>query len=176
MLSGSNFWGNHPLGRSILGTPREYSRLFGADTIKTFFQRFYHPERIVISLAGNVEHDRMVDAGRPDLRAYRNGNPLPERTTPQLQPTTKIHNRAPGTGACMPRGTGSCGDRSTPFCLFPDEYHRRRQHEFAPVSGNPRKTRTGLLDLLFHRRPMWIPACSAYIPVWRRRMSPRPST
>ena len=60
VLSGKHFWGNHPLGRSILGT-RENILRFDAETIKQFFQRLYQPDRILISASGNVDHQRFVD-------------------------------------------------------------------------------------------------------------------
>jgi predicted Zn-dependent peptidase len=93
ILTSSNFWGNHPLGRSILG-PRENILGFSADTIKSFFARFYHPERIVVSVAGNVEHDRIVDMVGPSFGAIKNGQSLPERAVPQIQPCTQVHERS----------------------------------------------------------------------------------
>jgi len=93
LLSGNNFWGDHPLGRSILGS-RENILNFKADNIKTFFRRYYHPERIVISLAGNVDHQRIVDLLGPTFETIRAGEPLPQRTTPLLRPTAMSHNRS----------------------------------------------------------------------------------
>lgn len=92
LLTGSNFWGDHPLGRSILGS-RENILNFSADTIKSFFRRFYHPDQIVISVAGNVNHDRFVDMVGPAFSTIKNGNALPKRTIPELSPKTKIHKR-----------------------------------------------------------------------------------
>src|ERR1700742_1698431 len=56
----ANFWPDHPLGRSILGT---------ADTLATFdhnrvashFQNVYVPRNLVIAAAGNVEHPKFVE-------------------------------------------------------------------------------------------------------------------
>nr|WP_281432319.1 pitrilysin family protein [Desulfatitalea alkaliphila] len=92
LLAGETFWGDHPLGRSILGT-RENIRSFSADTIKGFFHRFYHPERIVISVAGNLDHDRFVDLTGPAFAAIRNGQSLPERTTPRIEARNRTHAR-----------------------------------------------------------------------------------
>jgi predicted Zn-dependent peptidase len=92
LLSGNNFWGDHPLGRSILGT-RENILGFNSNTIKAFFRRFYHPERIVISLAGNVAHQKIVDMLGPTFETIKAGDDLPRRITPRLQPTTMTHNR-----------------------------------------------------------------------------------
>jgi predicted Zn-dependent peptidase len=81
ILSGSNFWGDHPLGRSILGS-RENVLRFGAQHIKTFFQRFYQPDRIVISAAGNLDPSTFVDLVAPHFEAVRRRRRLPTRTPP----------------------------------------------------------------------------------------------
>ncbi len=91
-LAGSNFWGDHPLGRSIIGTRANILR-FNADTIKQYFLQFYHPERIVISAAGNLEHDRILELIGPSFETIHNGGRLPERTKPQIRPSIKIHQR-----------------------------------------------------------------------------------
>ena len=87
LLAGNNFWGDHPLGRSILGT-RDHILGFSSETIRDYFQRLYHPERIVISAAGNVDHDRFTDLVGPAFATIHNGHPLPIRTTPDLRPKT----------------------------------------------------------------------------------------
>lgn len=93
LLAGNNFWGDHPLGRSILGN-RDNILSFSADTIKDFFHRFYHPERIVISVAGNVDHDRFVDMVGPSFGTIQNGLSLPARTVPPIQARTSAHPRS----------------------------------------------------------------------------------
>jgi predicted Zn-dependent peptidase len=80
-LAGNNFWGNNPLGRSILGT-RETIAQFGADAIRGFFQRLYQPERIVIAAAGNLGHQRLVDLVGPAFESVRRKDGFPERITP----------------------------------------------------------------------------------------------
>ena len=92
LLTGRNFWGNHPLGRSILGT-RENIQGFRADAIKAFFRNFYHPERIVISVAGNVEHQAMVDLVGPAFATVTAGRPMPERTLPGIGSGIYRHER-----------------------------------------------------------------------------------
>ena len=81
VLSGRNFWGENALGRSILGT-RENVSGFDDSAVKTFFHRFYQPERIIISVAGNVEHDRFTDIVAPIFESIQRGDRLPERVTP----------------------------------------------------------------------------------------------
>jgi predicted Zn-dependent peptidase len=82
-LLGSNFWGDNPLGRSILGT-RENIMGFNADAIKVFFRRFYQPEQIVISVAGNIEHDSFVELIGPAFEAVKSSDQLPGRVMPEI--------------------------------------------------------------------------------------------
>ena len=82
VLSGRNFWGENPLGRSILGHPQNIVN-FDAHTVKTFFRRLYQPDRIVISAAGNLDHGRLVDLVQPAFGAIKPGTGIPERITPQ---------------------------------------------------------------------------------------------
>jgi predicted Zn-dependent peptidase len=53
-------WANHPLGRPILGT-RDLVNGFSRDTIAAHFVEEYVPPRIIIAVAGNVTHDRVVE-------------------------------------------------------------------------------------------------------------------
>jgi predicted Zn-dependent peptidase len=92
VLSGRNIWGKNSLGRLILGT-RENVSSFDADTIRGFFSRFYQPERIVISIAGNVEHQRFVDLVGPAFESVRPGDGFPERITPDGQFLIDLHHR-----------------------------------------------------------------------------------
>jgi predicted Zn-dependent peptidase len=93
VLSGMNFWGENALGRSILGT-RENVSSFDDSTIKAFFHRFYQPERIVISVAGDVEHDRFVNVVAPVFESVHRGEKLPHRITPEGQGLIDLHYRS----------------------------------------------------------------------------------
>jgi len=55
-----NFWKDQPLGQPILGTKQTVSRL-DRDEVVQFFQDFYTPEELIISVAGNLDHDSIVD-------------------------------------------------------------------------------------------------------------------
>ena len=92
-LAGYDFWGDHPLGRSILGT-RQNILSFDSQTIKTFFHRFYHPERIVIAVCGNVDHDRLVELVGPIFGTIISGQDLAQRFSPAISPCIRIHHRA----------------------------------------------------------------------------------
>ncbi len=90
LLSGCAYWGDNPLGQSVLGT-RENIVRFDAETIIEFFHRLYQPERIVISASGNLDHDRFVDLVGPAFESVRPGNGFPERLTPTGCSRVDVH-------------------------------------------------------------------------------------
>ncbi|RYG25311.1 insulinase family protein [bacterium] len=47
-------WGDHPLGKPIIGTPESVSS-FGRDDIQTYMDRRYRGENVLLAVAGNVD-------------------------------------------------------------------------------------------------------------------------
>ncbi len=92
MLAGANFWQNHPLGRSVLGT-RDNIMGFDAPTIRRFFKRLYQPERIIITAAGHLDHDAFLDLVAPPFVSVRQQDRLPRRVAPQATPGISVHCR-----------------------------------------------------------------------------------
>ena len=92
VLSGHNFWGDNPLGRSILGSPQNIIQ-FDAPMIKKFFSRLYQPERIVISAAGKLDHHHLVDLVQPAFETIQPGNGIPQRITPQGCSVVDLNHR-----------------------------------------------------------------------------------
>jgi predicted Zn-dependent peptidase len=92
VLSGQNFWGDHPLGRSILGTPANIMR-FDAGMIKQFFKRCYHPHQIVVSGAGNLEHNHFVDLVANSFEGVLQGRPMPPRNAANAHARVLLHHR-----------------------------------------------------------------------------------
>ena len=92
LLAGKSYWGDDPLGRSILGT-RENIIGFNTESINFFFHRFYQPERIVISAAGNIEHEKFIDIVGSAFEAIQPCNGFPKRITPTGQSTINIHTK-----------------------------------------------------------------------------------
>ncbi|MCU0560612.1 MAG: insulinase family protein [Desulfobacterales bacterium] len=91
-LACRSFWGDNPLGRSILGT-RETVGQFSAETIRGFFRRLYQPARIVVAAAGNVAHQRLVDLVGPAFESVRSRSGFPPRIAPACRPQVTIHRR-----------------------------------------------------------------------------------
>jgi predicted Zn-dependent peptidase len=83
-------WGNHPLGRSILGTHDTVTK-FDSDTIKQCFNRAYQSDRIVITAAGNVQHGSFVESIARTFGVVRKGNSVAERTKPTMNYVTTAH-------------------------------------------------------------------------------------
>jgi predicted Zn-dependent peptidase len=92
VLSGRNFWGDHALGRSILGKPENIVQ-FDSDAMKTFFIQLYQPDHIVVSVAGNIDHAHLLDLVGPAFNSIRPGNGLPARITPEARSIVDLNYR-----------------------------------------------------------------------------------
>jgi len=87
-----HFWEGHPLARPILGSPETVEALT-RDTILDYFGRAYVAPNMIISAAGNLDHDRVRDLV---LKAFdglaastdRPNGPVP-RVSPQVITRTK---------------------------------------------------------------------------------------
>ena len=55
-----NFWKDHPLGKPILGT-KETVKRFERETVLDAYARRFAPGNIIVSAAGNLDHDKFVD-------------------------------------------------------------------------------------------------------------------
>ena len=54
-----NFWKDHPLGKPILGT-KETVKRFERETVLDAYARRFAPGNIIVSAAGNLDHDKFV--------------------------------------------------------------------------------------------------------------------
>ncbi len=55
----TNFWKDHSLGKPILGTKDTVKR-FDRGMLRRYYERVYSPSNILITAAGNLDHDRIV--------------------------------------------------------------------------------------------------------------------
>src|SRR5579884_3926951 len=55
-----NFWKDHPLGKPILGT-KETVRRFEQPFLFDYWKRFFIPNNMIISAAGNLRHEQFVE-------------------------------------------------------------------------------------------------------------------
>ena len=71
----SSFWKDHPLGKPILGT-KDTVRKFDREMIHDYYRRYYSPSNILITAAGNLNHDRLVELARGHFEDLKiNGQP-----------------------------------------------------------------------------------------------------
>ncbi len=81
-LLDETMWGDQPLGRDIAGTPESVGNISRDDLISYKDQHYTYPNTVV-SIAGNVRIDTMVDAWTKALGRYHHGERFePEPTRP----------------------------------------------------------------------------------------------
>jgi predicted Zn-dependent peptidase len=74
----SNFYKDHPLGKPIIGT-KDTVRSFDRGMIRDYYRRYYSPSNILITAAGNLKHERLVDLARKYFEDLpRNGTLAPD--------------------------------------------------------------------------------------------------
>lgn len=95
---GSAFWGEHPLGLSILGTKESMSAIT-RDQIFDYYKSHYKPEAMVVSAAGNINHDNFVDLVKQNLERdnFISGSKSAKvrdysAFTPKPSAKVKVHN------------------------------------------------------------------------------------
>lgn len=70
---------DQPIGRTILGTEQSV-RGFDADAVRAYMADHYVGDHMVISAAGNLDHDQLVDLANDRFHALRrSGAPEPEK-------------------------------------------------------------------------------------------------
>lgn len=78
-LFAAALWGDHPLGRPVLGT-RETLQAIDRSDILAHLRDYYQPDRVIVAAAGDVDHGRLVDLMGEATRGWR-GNALPGNAT-----------------------------------------------------------------------------------------------
>src|SRR5205823_926720 len=60
LVIAEDVFGDHPLGRPVLGTVVTVSAA-SSESVREFHRAGYHPRNIVVSAAGSIEHDRLAE-------------------------------------------------------------------------------------------------------------------
>src|SRR2546423_13514926 len=112
-LFGRAVYGGHPLGRQISGSVETVSALTRAQ-IDGFYRSRYTGPSIVVSAAGNLDHDRVVE----QVAAALAGPPPPAGTAARPAPRPPLtvprgQTPGPGQGTQQAR-VGRCGGRDLP--------------------------------------------------------------
>lgn len=86
------FWKDHPLGRSISGTPASVTALTRQDVMK-WYERAYSPHNVLVSAAGNINHEEFTTL----VSRYFDGRPNSQegfqRTAPAAHAGIVIRNK-----------------------------------------------------------------------------------
>jgi predicted Zn-dependent peptidase len=88
-------FGDHPLGRPIIGTSAVIGSV-SVDDLATYHERRYRPERLVVAAAGSVEHERAIALVE---RALEDGAPTaglklaPDAAPADGRPTLRFHEK-----------------------------------------------------------------------------------
>ncbi|GAB2671926.1 pitrilysin family protein [Gordonia jinhuaensis] len=75
IFAGAMF-GDHPIGRPVIGSSESITAMSRAQ-VRSFHQRRYTPDRMVLSVAGNVEHRDVVRAARRAFAGRLDGERQP---------------------------------------------------------------------------------------------------
>ncbi len=71
-LFGRTFWRDHPLGRPVIGNSANVSS-FTRDDLIRFVRERYSADRVVITAAGKIDHDEIVDGFANSFRKVGKG-------------------------------------------------------------------------------------------------------
>lgn len=107
-------WPTHPLGRPILGQAETIATLPRAD-IADYFRDYYLPENMVISAAGNVEHENLLARVHEAFGAMSGGR-APRVHTPENEEVTVAITERSSEQAHLVYGMPALGHRD------PDRY------------------------------------------------------
>jgi predicted Zn-dependent peptidase len=88
----SNFWKDHSLGRPILGT-RETVKRFSQSTVRDYYDSVYTPENLLITAAGNLTHDRLVNLARERFETVKPGGPPPALVAPATHARVSLKSK-----------------------------------------------------------------------------------
>ena len=87
-----SYWPDHPLGRSILGSPASVNDI-SRDSLRAFFDRAYVAGNLVIAAAGNLEHDAVRDLiGQAFADLPAGGEPV-EENPPTPRPSLLVKGK-----------------------------------------------------------------------------------
>src|SRR5260370_347504 len=85
------FWPQHSLGRPILGTP-ETVKAFNRDSLFTRFRDWFAPDHLVVTAAGNVTHEKVLELVQREFGHMSPTGPAEDDVAPHPQATIHIES------------------------------------------------------------------------------------
>ncbi|MBI5167352.1 MAG: insulinase family protein, partial [candidate division NC10 bacterium] len=80
-LFAETIWGNHPLARPVLGK-KETLLSIGRSEILAYLRDFYQPDCLIVSAAGDLEHNRVVELLLDSLEGWKGESRSPNSSRP----------------------------------------------------------------------------------------------
>ena len=109
------FFPEHPLGRPILGTPDTLAT-FQADAVRSFYTDAYAADKLVLSAAGNIKHEDLLELVSEHFGHLKPGKPLAESEKPKPSPFISLHQKNELEQVHLVLGT------TCPDLMSPDHY------------------------------------------------------
>jgi predicted Zn-dependent peptidase len=103
-----NRWGEHPLGKPIIGTKESVSG-FSRDDLKTYMDRRYLGENLILSIAGNVDPVEMEALAREKMGGFCGWRRKRDSGKAHQQCGPKGNREGCRAGSFL-YGRGKCGD------------------------------------------------------------------
>lgn len=85
-------WRGHPLGRSIIGTSEIVNSL-NRDDLVQYYSQHYTASNIVVSVAGNIKHETVVEKLTPIFSKLGAGSNKPPKLPPAMTKDLVCHNK-----------------------------------------------------------------------------------
>ncbi|MBI4909248.1 MAG: insulinase family protein [Acidobacteria bacterium] len=91
-LFSSSFWEDHAVGRPIIGTKKTIQS-FTREMILEYFGRYYTPNNLVISAAGNLTHDRFLGLVESKFGQLQPVDSASAPAAPKTRPALVLKNK-----------------------------------------------------------------------------------
>ena len=144
-------FGDHPLGRPVIGTAEVISSI-PRDAIARYHDTMYVPGNIVVAAAGNVEHDQVVELVSRALERRVGGRWRHDEPPAAARPGAAAAAALPAEGhravPRLPRRAGHLAFRPPPVRRVAARCDPRRLRVVAALPGDPREARDGVRRLL----------------------------
>jgi predicted Zn-dependent peptidase len=88
----SNFWKDHSLGKPILGT-RETVKRFNQAVVQDYYRSVYTPANLLITAAGNLTHERLVNLARERFESLAVAPPEPPQAVPSTHARISLKSK-----------------------------------------------------------------------------------
>jgi predicted Zn-dependent peptidase len=92
ILFNRNFWDSNPMARPIFGSIQTVQS-FTQEMIVGYLNRGYHPDRIVLSAAGNVEHEEFLKLVEPAFSNIKRHSHTFNRKVPLINSRVELYSK-----------------------------------------------------------------------------------